>query len=48
LAYDGAMKHHEIPPTVRPHGRLKLVGAGLVLAVVGTTLLLSGAQVVAH
>jgi hypothetical protein len=44
----GTMKHHEIPPTVRPYGRLKLVGAGLALAVVGTTLLLSGVRVVTH
>jgi hypothetical protein len=44
----GTMKHHEIPPTVRPYGRLKLVGAGLAFAVVGTTLLLSGVQVVTH
>jgi len=44
----GTMKHHETPPTVRPYGRLKLVGAGLAFAVVGTTLLLSGVQVVTH
>jgi hypothetical protein len=44
----GRMKHHEIPPTVRPYGRLKLVGAGLAFAVVGTTLLLSSVQVVTH
>ena len=44
----GTMKHHEIPPTVSPYGRLKLVGAGLAFAVVGTTLLLSGVQVVTH
>ena len=44
----GTMKHHETPPTVRPYGRLKLVGAGLAFAVVGTTFLLSGVQVVTH
>jgi len=44
----GTMKHHEIPPTVSPYGRLKLVGAGLAFAVVGTTLLMSGVQVVTH
>ena len=42
----GTMKHHEIPPTVRPYGRLKLVGAGLALATVGSALLLRGVQVV--
>jgi hypothetical protein len=44
----GTMKHHEIPPTVRPYGRLKLVGAGLALAIVGSPLLLRGVQVVTH
>ena len=44
----GTMKHHEIPPTVRPYGRLKLVGAGLALAIVGSALLLRGVQVVTH
>jgi hypothetical protein len=41
------MKHH-MPPIVRPYGRLKLVGAGLVLAVAGSTWLLRGVQVVTH
>ena len=44
----GTMKHHEIPPTVRPYGRLKLVGAGLALATVGSALLLRGVEVVTH
>jgi uncharacterized protein YcsI (UPF0317 family) len=44
----GTMKHHEIPPTVHPYGRLKLVGAGLAFAAVGIALLLSGVQVVIH
>jgi hypothetical protein len=43
-----AMKHHEMRPTVRPYGRLKLVGAGLALTVVGIAMLLRGVQVVTH
>jgi hypothetical protein len=35
-------------PLVRPYGRLKLVAAGLVLALVGTVRMLSGVQVVTH
>lgn len=42
------MKRHQLPPAVRPYGRLKLLGAGLALEVVGTALLLRGVQVVAH
>jgi len=42
------MKHDHVPATVRPYGRLKLVGAGLVLAVVGSTRLLRGVQAVTH
>ena len=34
------------PPTVRPYGRLKLVGAGLVLALVGALRMARGVQVV--
>ena len=30
-----AMKLRQVTPTLRPYGRLKLVGAGLALAVVG-------------
>jgi hypothetical protein len=37
-----------MPPTVRPYGRLKLVGAGLALAIMGSALLLRGVQVVTH
>lgn len=43
-----AMRQHQMPPTVRPYGRLKLLGAGLALAIVGTALLLRGVQVVTH
>jgi hypothetical protein len=43
-----AMKFRQIPPTVRPYGRLTLVGAGLVLGGVGSTLLLRDVQVVTH
>jgi len=39
------MRHH---PTVRPYGRLKLLGAGLALTVVGIAMLLRGVQVVTH
>lgn len=42
------MKRHHLPPTVRPYGRLKLVGAGLLLAAVGSSRLLRGIQVVTH
>jgi hypothetical protein len=42
------MKHHNVPPTVRPYGRLKLVGAGLVLTVAGSLKLLRSIQVVTH
>jgi len=37
-----------MPPTVRPYGRLKLLGAGLALAIVGSALLLRGVQVATH
>jgi hypothetical protein len=47
-AYDDVMKHRHVPPTVRPHGRLKLVGAGVVLAAVGSARLLRGIQVETH
>ena len=43
-----AMKPHQIQPTVRPYGRLKLVGAGLAITIVGVALLLRGVQVVTH
>jgi hypothetical protein len=43
-----AMRQHQILPTVRPYGRLKLVGAGLALAILGSVLLLRGVQVVTH
>ena len=43
-----AMKQRQVSPTVRPYGRLKLVGGGLALAIVGSTLLLRGVQVVTH
>lgn len=43
-----AMRQHPMPPTVRPYGRLKLLGAGLALAIVGSALLLRGVQVVTH
>ena len=43
-----AMKHHEISPIVGPYGRLNLIGAGLLIAVVGVAPLLSGVQVVIH
>jgi hypothetical protein len=36
------------PSTVRPYGRLKLVGAGFVLAVVGFLRMAKGVQVVTH
>ncbi len=42
------MKQHQVSPTVRPYGRLKLIGGGLALAIVGSTLLLRGVQVVTH
>lgn len=42
------MKHHQIQPTVRPYGRLKLICAGLALTVVGIAMLLRGVQVVTH
>ena len=42
------MKVHENSPIVRPYGRLKLVGAGLALAVVGCALVLRDIQVVTH
>jgi len=42
------MKHHHAPPSVRPYGRLKLVGAGLVLTLVGSARLSRGVQVVTH
>ena len=42
------MKHHQIHPTVRPYGRLKLVGAGLAMTAVGIAMLLRGVQVTTH
>ena len=39
---------HATPSTVRPYGRLKLVGAGLVLALVGFLRMAKGVQVVTH
>jgi hypothetical protein len=36
------------PATVRPYGRIKLIGAGLVLALVGTARAFRGVQVVIH
>jgi hypothetical protein len=42
------MRKHQMPPTARPYGRLKLLGAGLALAIVGSALLLNGVQVVTH
>ena len=36
------------PATVRPYGRPKLVGAGLVLALVGFLRMAKGVQVVTH
>jgi len=44
----GAMKNHQIPPTVRLYGRLKLVGAGLLLGIVGAARMTRGVQVVTH
>jgi hypothetical protein len=35
-------------PAVRPYGRLKLVGAGAVLALVGAARMARGIQVVTH
>src|SRR5208337_1161878 len=40
--------HGTTHSTVRPYGRLKLVGAGLVLAFVGSILMARGIQVVRH
>jgi hypothetical protein len=40
--------HGATPSTVRPYGRLKLVGAGLVLALVGSLRMAKGVQVVTH
>jgi hypothetical protein len=43
------MKHISTnTPTVRPYGRIKLVGAGLVLALVGMARMASGVQVATH
>jgi hypothetical protein len=41
------MQQHK-QPVVRPYGRLKLIGAGLVLALVGIVRMLRGFQVVTH
>ena len=41
------MRGSRVPP-VRPYGRLKLVGAGLIFALAGTARLLRGVQVVTH
>lgn len=38
--------HGANTPTVRPYGRLKLIGAGLALALVGMARMLRGIQVV--
>jgi hypothetical protein len=42
-----AMQRHK-QPIVRPYGRLKLIGAGVVLALVGMARMLRGVQVVTH
>jgi len=39
-------KERRTPATVRPYGRIKLIGAGLVLALVGTARAFRGVQVV--
>ena len=41
-----AMKHHQKQPIVRPYGRLKLIGVGLALTVVGIAMLLRGVHFV--
>jgi hypothetical protein len=41
-------KKRRAPATVRPYGRIKLIGAGLVLALVGTARAFRGVQVVIH
>ena len=41
-------KHRANPQTIRPYGRLKLIGAGLVLALVGFLRMAKGVQVVTH
>jgi hypothetical protein len=43
-----SMKHHHAQVTVRPYGRLKLIGFGLALAIVGCLRLRAGVQVVPH
>lgn len=43
-----AMRQRQTSPAVRPNGRLKLVGAGLAMVIVGSALLLRGVQVVTH
>jgi hypothetical protein len=40
--------HRANPQTIRPYGRLKLIGAGLVLALVGFLRMAKGVQVVIH
>ena len=42
-----AMKQHHMS-TLRPYGRLKLLGGGLAFAILGSALLLRGVQVVTH
>jgi hypothetical protein len=40
--------HDANAPIVRPYGRLKLIGAGLVLVLVGGARVANGVQVVTH
>jgi hypothetical protein len=40
--------HRANPQTIRPYGRLKLIGAGLVLALVGFLRMAKGVQIVTH
>ena len=47
-AYEKCDEAPRSQPTVCPYGRLKLVGAGLALTAVGSTMLLRGVQVVTH
>jgi hypothetical protein len=41
-------RHHQLRPTARPYGRLKLVGVGLATTVVGIAMLMHGVQVTTH
>ena len=40
------LKYHQKQPTFRPYGRLKLIGVGLALTVVGIAMLLQGVHFV--